>query len=163
LEEDLCIPSHMDEPRGSMNNAPSKERLTGAERARMLAKIRSPLFWVGRLIPEVEIIDGKKVSLREVVFRYIADEHPSEKEVEGALFLARKLSYLAEQMKNRIRYEDLTRAEAEKTLDHLLGLMRAIDMLKKRGDSSSDIKLKTLSHKMDDQRRWLDFVKTLKR
>lgn len=143
-------------------NSEKPIQLTEAERRKLLAKIRSALFWVGRQIPEKEAVDEEVVNLREVVFRYIANDSPSIEEMEGAISLARRLQEKVDEMESQIKHADLTVREANELLDHTLGLMRAIDELRKRGDPESEVKLKALMHKVDDQRRWLDFVRSIK-
>jgi hypothetical protein len=136
--------------------------LTESDRRKLLSKIHSALFWVGRQIPEEEDVEGEMVDLRDIVFRYIANENPSLQEMDGAYSLARRLQYKVDDMEGQIKHADLTIGEAEEILDHTLGLMRAIEELKKRGGPGSDVKLQALLCKVDDQRRWLDFVRSLK-
>jgi hypothetical protein len=95
------------------------------------------------------------------VFRYIAKNNPSLQEMEGAYSLARRLQSKVDDMESQIKHADMTVREAEELLDHTLGLMRAIDELKKRGGPGSDVKLQALLCKVDDQKRWLDFVRSL--
>lgn len=136
--------------------------LTESDRRKLLSKIHSTLFWVGRQIPEEEEVEGEKVNLKDVVFRYIANENPSLQEMEGAYLLARRLQCKVDNMESRIKHAELNHEEAKKLLDHTLGLMRAIDELKKRGGPGSEIKLHALLCKVDDERRWLDFVRSMK-
>jgi hypothetical protein len=140
----------------------AQERLTDEDRRKFLAKMRSALFWVGRRIPDREIIDGEKVDLKEVVFRYIANDSPTEEKVKGAISLAMELQCKVDEMEHRLRNDDMTRVEALDLLDRILGLMRAIDELKKRGGRASEVKLQALVCKVDDERRWLDFVRSIK-
>lgn len=128
----------------------------------MLAKIRSPLFWVGITIPEKEIIDGEKVELRKIVYRYISKERPSPDEVRGALALSKKLELKAKELENKLKNEPLTRTEAERILNHILGLKRAADELKKRSGGEADIRSLARTARVDDHRRWKDFIKNVK-
>jgi hypothetical protein len=135
--------------------------LTESDRSKLLSKIHSALFWVGRQIPEEEDVEGERVKLKDIVFRYIAKNNPSLQEMEGAYSLARRLQSKVDDMESQIKHADMTVREAEELLDHTLGLMRAIDELKKRGGPGSDVKLQALLCKVDDQKRWLDFVRSL--
>jgi len=138
------------------------ERLTEDDRRKFLSKIRSTLFWVGRKIPRVEMIDGERVHLQDVVYRYIANDSPTEEEVKGAFSLAMRLQCKVDEIESRIRHEELSLEEGKGLLDHILGLMRAIDELKKRSGRSSELKIQALVCKVDDERRWLDFVRSVK-
>ncbi|MFP4546087.1 MAG: DUF5788 family protein [Methanomassiliicoccales archaeon] len=135
--------------------------VTPEDRKRYLAKIHSSLFWVGRFIPEEEEVEGKTVPLRDLIFRWIGERDRSDEEIRGALSLASKLECKAREMEDRIKEEDISREEAERLLDHILGLMRAVNELRKRGGEGSEIRLQALTHQVDDQRRWLEFVKGL--
>ncbi|MFP4170395.1 MAG: DUF5788 family protein [Methanomassiliicoccales archaeon] len=136
--------------------------VTPEDRKRCLAKIHSSLFWVGRFIPEEEEVEGEIVPLRDLVFRWIGERDPSDEEIRGALSLASKLECRAREIEDRIKEEDISREEAERLLDHILGLMRAVDELRKRGGEGSEIRLQALTCQVDDERRWLEFVKGVK-
>lgn len=145
-----------------MNTNSGENKISARDRAKMLAMIRSPLFWVGRTIPEKEIIDGEKIELRKTVFRYISKEKPSPDEVGGALALAKKLELKARELEDRLKNEALTRTEAERILDHILGLKRAADELRKRSGGGADIGSAARTASVEDHRRWRDFVRNVK-
>jgi len=140
----------------------SRESISEADRRKLLSKIRSSLFWVGRMIPETEVIEGEKVDLRGAVYNYIASDCPTEEEIQGAMSLAMLLQCKVDDMEDRMRHDDITREEADELLDHILGLKRAIDELKRRSGPASEVRLQMMMHKVDDQRRWLDFIRSVK-
>jgi hypothetical protein len=41
--------------------------LTEEDRRRILGRIHSLLFWLGKFIPEEELLEGEKVPLRDVI------------------------------------------------------------------------------------------------
>ena len=63
--------------------------LTSKDRERIMARIHSALFWVGELIPDRYVIDGKDVPLRDTIFRFISDEDVSEEDVRNAREIGR--------------------------------------------------------------------------
>lgn len=140
----------------------SGEKLTDEDRRQLLSKTRSTFFWVGKRIPETELVEGEKVELRKVVFNYIANKSPTEEEMKGALSLATCLQRKVKEMETRLREEEMTVAEAENLLEHMLGLMRGIDALKRHGGKASEVRMQALMSKMDDQRRWINFVRSLR-
>jgi len=102
------------------------------------------------------------VDLRDAVYNYIASDSPTEEEIQGAMSLAMLLQCKVDDMEDRMRHDDITMEEADELLDHILGLKRAIDELKRRSGPASEVRLQMMMHKVDDQRRWLDFIRSVK-
>jgi hypothetical protein len=135
--------------------------LTEENRRRILSRIHSLLFWLGKFIPEEEMLAGEKVSLREVIFRYIMKENPSPEEVQGALDLAGTLEEKARQLEKELHEGLLTKGEAHIILDEICGLLRAVDDIRKSKGANASIRVKAIMNRVQDERRWLNFVKKI--
>ena len=48
--------------------------LTGEDRAKMIARIHSLVYWVGMLIPEHETLGDSEIDLREIVYNLTSKE-----------------------------------------------------------------------------------------
>lgn len=138
------------------------DRISEHDRAEILASLRGPSSWVGGLIPEQEEIEGKKIPLRDVVYRYKAVETPSSEEIEGALALANVLQKKAEGLENVIRVEDMSRSRAMELEEHVRGLLKASDALRHLKSDALEIKARALDSKVADERRWLEFVRRIR-
>jgi len=124
--------------------------LTEEDRRKILSRIHSLLFWLGKFIPEEELLEGEKVPLRDVIFRYIMKENPSPEEVQGA-----------RQLEKQLQGGILTKGEAHAILDEICGLLRAVDDIRKSRGANAPIKVKAMMNRVQDERRWLSFVKNV--
>lgn len=143
------------------SNNEEETLLTPDRRKEMLSRLNSQIYWVGKFIPKEWEIEGERVELRDLVFEYISKSEPSEQEVKAAFIFAKKLAQDVKEMERRLREDDMTVGEAEELLDSILGVQRAIDELRQRAGSASDVKLKALLSDVADERRWRNFVRDL--
>lgn len=127
----------------------------------ILARIHSPLFWLGRPIPEEVLLEGEKVPLREVIFRYITNENPSPGEIQGALDLADALEVKTGLLERQLSAEPLATGEAHAILDEVLGLLRAVDDIRKARGVEAPFRSTARLDRVKDERRWLDFVRKI--
>lgn len=138
--------------------------LTKKERERILSRIHSLLFWVGEMIPDSYEIDGKMVPLREIIFKIITDTDVTEQDISDAKKLAVVLESEARRLEREIVEDDsLSRKDAHTLLDEVLGLLRAVDELRGLDKEQAEFKKKAIMKKVDDERRWLNFVKNFNR
>jgi hypothetical protein len=136
--------------------------LTEQDRAKIIARIHSALFWLGKFIPEEEIIEGQEVPLRDVIFNFVSKEHPSEDEVIEALSLADAVQKKARELEMSLKTEDgLTKGQAHMLLDEICGLMRAVDEIRTSRGADAQLKAKALMTKVSDEKRWQEFVKSV--
>jgi hypothetical protein len=135
--------------------------LTEEDRRKILSRIHSLLFWLGKFIPEEELLEGERVALRDVIFRYIMKENPSPEEVQGALDLADSLEEKARQLERQLQEGRLTKGKAHAILDEICGLLRAVDDIRKSSGTNAPIKAKAIMNRVQDERRWLSFVKNI--
>jgi hypothetical protein len=136
--------------------------LTEQDRAKIMARIHSALFWLGKFIPEEEIIEGQEVPLRDVIFNFVSKEHPSEDKVIEALSLADAMQKKARELEMSLKTEDgLTKGQAHMLLDEICGLMRAVDEIRTSRGADAQLKAKALMTKVSDEKRWQEFVKSV--
>lgn len=81
--------------------------------------------------------------------------------MQGVLSLASALERKAKQLESELREGDLTNGQAHMLLDEICGLLRAVDDIRHAQDASAQIKAKALMNRVTDERRWLDFVRSV--
>ncbi|MCX6652853.1 MAG: DUF5788 family protein [Methanomassiliicoccales archaeon] len=135
--------------------------LTEEDRRKILGRIHSLLYWLGKFIPEEELLERERVQLRDVIFNYVTKQKPTEEEVQGALFLADALEGRAKQLESELSEGDLTKGQAHILLDEICGLLRAVDEIRHAQDASAQIKAKALMSRVTDEKRWLSFVRSV--
>ena len=135
--------------------------MTEEDRQKILGRLHSLLYWLGKFIPEEELLQGESIPLREVVFRFIMKENPSPEEVQGAMDLANVLEAKARELEKQLEVGQLTKGEALEILDEASGLLRAVDELRRARGTSAPLLAKTIMNRVQDERRWLSFVKQI--
>jgi hypothetical protein len=138
------------------------EDLSESERKAIISRIHSLIFWVGKFIPQHEIVEGKEIDLRDVIFQFISKEDPSPEEIQGARDLADMLEKKARELEKQIKDDEITRANAYQMLDEICGLLRAVDDLRNSHGEMAVYKKTALMSKVNDERRWLQFVDQIK-
>ena len=138
------------------------ERLSENDRRAIISRIHSLLYWVGMFVPQVEIVNGKRVDLRDVVYQFVSKEDPTLEEAEGARALSDMLEKKARELELEIRERDLTKVHAYQLLDEICGLLRAVDELRNSHGKTAKFKMLALMAKVNDERRWLQFVEQIK-
>ncbi len=134
--------------------------LSDEERHRILFRLHSTLGWVGVRIPEECDLDGERVELRDLVDRFVFDDHIDEAERAEALALVDKLEDKAGILEEELEAEDLTLEEAEEILRRAIGVLRAIDELKHLDDAEEwEDRHREVMEEVDDAKRWRDFSK----
>lgn len=145
-----------------MNETRKDEKLTPEERARILSRLHSLLYWVGILIPDVEIIENHRIPLRDIVYNFISKDEPTDEEVKGALALAHSLERKAKKLEEELEKQDLTKSRARELYEEIAGLLRAVDDLRHSKGQDFEIKARALMSKVDDEKRWLEFIERIK-
>jgi hypothetical protein len=136
--------------------------LTEEDRAKILARIHSALYWLGKFIPEEEVLDGEKVPLRDIIFKFVSEEHPSEEEVLAALSLSDAMQKKARELEASLKNgEHLTKGQAHMLLDEICGLMRGVDEVRTSKGADAQLKAKALMTKVQDEKRWQEFIKSV--
>jgi hypothetical protein len=125
-----------------------------------MARIHSLLFWLGKFIPEEELLEGQRIPLREIIFNFISKAEPSEEEVEEAMSLAEALQRKAKALEMEIRDKQISKGEAHLLLDEICGLLRAVDEIRHAKVGEANVKAMALMKRVADEKRWLNFVRT---
>jgi len=133
------------------------------EREHLLAGLHRFLVWVGEQIPEEVEVNGKSIKLHELIWRCIHKKGLSEQEKERLRELVHLLETKEKHDEEALRKASLTREEAKRLYDESAALIRAIIDL--RECEEGKVKLKEsgdeVKRKIDDARRWIDFLKTV--
>lgn len=137
--------------------------LTGDERARMLSRIHSLVYWVGMLIPEQELLGDSEIDLREVVYNLTNKEKLTPEEVEQVNELIRLLKVKEHDLEKKLEHDPLTRDAAKGILEEVCGLLRAIDELRSvETFEKAEFRKTEVLRKLEDAKRWQNFVESIK-
>ncbi|KAF5066671.1 hypothetical protein DSECCO2_261060 [anaerobic digester metagenome] len=139
-----------------------KDCLTPEERNKILSRFHSLLFWVGENVPDTEELDGMKVPLKDVVFRFITEQQPSEDTVRAAHQLARELESKARALEKDLRLMPMERETAYQVMHEALGLLRAVDELRDLKLEDRNVKARELVSRVSDEKRWLSFLRKIR-
>jgi Family of unknown function (DUF5788) len=132
------------------------------DRARILARIHSALYWLGKFIPEEEILEGKKVPLRDIIYKFVTKPTPSDEEVAAALSLSDSMQSKARDLEASLKSEQhLTKGQAHMLLDEICGLLRAVDEIRTSKGADAQLKARMLMAKIRDEKRWQEFIKSV--
>lgn len=136
--------------------------LTTDDRNKIIGRIHSLMYWVGEFVPDVMMIDGRNIMLRDTIFEFISDPDPGPEKLESAYALAERLDLESRRLEKQLKSGDITVENAHMILDEILGLMRAVDELRHLKGEEAEYEKKALMDKVNDERRWLSFVKLVK-
>ena len=137
--------------------------LTEDERGRIIKRLHSLLSWVGSIIPEREIIQGKEIDLRKIISELISKPELTREDIEKARILARGISERERYLEEVIILGDITEEEALKLLEEARGLLRAMEEMRNIQERSKAIEVKeTILNRVDDEKRWKEFLDKLK-
>lgn len=134
------------------------------EREHLLNGLHRYLIWVGEKVPDEFNVNGENINLHELIWRCIHKRELSDAEKYHILKLIALLETRAKQDEGILLRESLTREEAKKLYNEIAGFIRALMDLK--DCEAGKIKLKEpvdkMKQKIDDARRWVGFLKTVK-
>lgn len=136
------------------------------EREHMLFELHRYLVWVGVVLPEEIDIDHQHIKLHDLIWKLIQKESLTENErkcVKGLIYSLEQKEQLDEE---RIAKAKLTRAQAEQLHSEAAGLLRAIMDLRDLEEGrikQADFDEVSTRDRVQDARRWLDFVKQMKK
>ncbi len=137
-------------------------RLSREDRDKIVSRIHSLLFWVGEVIPQDIVVGDRKVNLRDIVFDYIVRDSHTEEERREAETLARLLDDKIKEMEREIKHGDVTRAKACGLMNEARSLLRAVDELRSTSEKDDQIKYRELMGKVEDAKRWQEFLKEVR-
>jgi hypothetical protein len=149
----------------SATGAPMDARnlLSSEERAKMISRIHSLVYWVGMLIPERELLDGSEIDLREVVYNLTSKEKLTVEDIQEANDLIAHLKERERELEAQLSHDQMTRDTAKGILEEICGLLRAIDELRSAENAErAEFKKEALMSKIEDAKRWQRFVESIK-
>ena len=141
----------------------ARNLLSSEERAKMISRIHSLVYWVGMLIPERELLDGSEIDLREVVYNLTSKEKLTVEDVQEANDLIAHLKERERELETQLSHDQMTRDTAKGILEEICGLLRAIDELRSAENAErAEFKKEALMSKIEDAKRWQRFVESIK-
>ncbi len=131
------------------------------EREQLLFELHRFLVWVGERLPDKVEVDGENIELHELIWRCIHKEQLSGQEKKHFMDIVSLLEKKEKYDEETLLKANLTREEAKRLYHESAALIRAIMDL--RECEEGKVKLKESSdeirRKIDDAKRWLDFLK----
>ena len=135
------------------------------ERKELLDNMKSIFAYTGCMIPQsIELDDGSKVQLKDLVWGLLSKPKLSDEEVVAARQLANLLARKAEHHRAMIEDYDLTEVEAEKLYFLTCGILRAVMELRGLGSKEREDEYARMARerKIDDAKKILAFFKEVK-
>jgi SMC interacting uncharacterized protein involved in chromosome segregation len=137
--------------------------LTAEERAKMISRIHSLVYWVGMLIPERELLGESEIDLREVVYNITNKEKLSPDEIAQVNELIRLLKDKERELEKKLEKDPITRDAAKEMLEEVCGLLRAIDELRSvETIEKAEFRKQEMLSRIEDAKRWQKFVESIK-
>lgn len=137
----------------------ARRLLTEEERAKMLSRIHSLVYWVGMLIPEHELLGGSEIDLRDVVFKLTTKEHLTDEEVAEIHELIDLLKAKERSLEKRLARDPMTVGTAKEMLAEVCGLLRAIDELREtESPEHAEFSKRAVMSRVEDAKRWQRFL-----
>ncbi len=147
-------------PRDELVDA--RRLLTEDERAMLLSRIHSLVYWVGMLIPEHEILGGSGIDLRELVYNLTSKERLTPEEtaqVDQLIQLIRAKEHVLEE---RLAHDPMTLDTAKAMVEETCGLLRAVDELRTvETKEKAEFRKAEVIGRLDDAKRWQSFVESI--
>ena len=134
------------------------------ERQRIQARIHSALGAVGARIPESVEVGGKRLRLKDAVFAYLDKVRLTAGDLEAVDALSAALRERVAKLESSIAGDDISENSAIELMREVLGILRALDHLRKIRDNPKKAGLArdSLMERVDDERRWLAFLKKVR-
>jgi len=134
------------------------------ERRRIHERIHSAFGAVGARIPETIETGGRRLRLKEAVFAYLDKERLTAEELDAVDALSAALKERVDELDRDIMTGDISEKGAVDLMKEVLGILRALDHLRRlREDPKRAGPARaTLMKKVDDERRWRDFLKQVR-
>lgn len=141
----------------------ARRLLTEEERAKMIARIHSLVYWVGMLIPEHELLGGRDIDLRKVVYNLTTKEQITDEEVSEARELIDLLKAKEHSLERKLSHDQMTTDTAKELLSEICGLLRAIDELRTvESIENAEFRKKEIMARVDDAKRWQKFLEAIR-
>jgi hypothetical protein len=137
--------------------------LTDEDRAKMLARIHSLVYWVGMLIPEHILIGDSEIDLREVVYNLTTKEKLAPEDVAKVNELIRLLKDKEHYLEKKLAHDPMSLETGKALLEETCGLLRAIDELRSvESIEKAEFKKREIMSRIEDAKRWQRFLESIK-
>ena len=137
--------------------------LTNEDRAKMLARIHSLVYWVGMLIPEHELLGDSEIDLREVVYNLTNKEELTSEDTAKANELIRLLKEKERSLESRLSRDKMPLDAAKELLEEICGLLRAMDELRSiETPEKAEFRKQEVMSRVEDAKRWQKFLDSIK-
>lgn len=152
------------EPTGAESDVVDASRLlTPEDRARMLSRIHSLVYWVGMLVPEQELLGDSKIDLRETVFKLTTKASLTKEDIAEADELVRALRAKERELERKLVHDPMTVGTANGLLEEICGLLKAMDDLRAaESPDAAEVRKRELLARIEDAKRWQKFVDEIK-
>ena len=148
---------------GPVASIDARKLLTPDERAKMLARIHSLVYWVGMLIPEKELLGDSEIDLREVVYDLTNKEDLTDEDVKKVHELIALLKSKEKSLEKKLANDPMNVEAAKNLLEEICGLLRAIDELRSvESVEKAEFSKKEVMSRVEDAKRWQKFVDAIK-
>ncbi len=147
---------------GGVKGIDARLLLTGEDRAKMIARIHSLVYWVGMLIPEQEILGDSEIDLRETVYNLTSKERLTPEDIAQVNELIRLLKAKERDLEKKLAHDPMTLNSAKELLEETCGLLRAIDELRSvETPEKAEFRKKEVLSRVEDAKRWQKFVESI--
>ena len=139
--------------------------ITENEREHLLFKLHRYLAWVGEPLPDMITINSREIRLHDLIWKLIKKESLSEQERQWVKNLIRLLEGKEDFNENCLQNANLTKSQAKQLYDEAAGLLRAIMDLRDLEEGrirKADFDEVSTRDRLQDARRWVNFVKHMK-
>jgi hypothetical protein len=137
--------------------------LSDEERAKMLARVHSLVYWVGMLIPEHELIGDSEIDLREVVYNLTTKEKQTPMDVAKVNELIQLLKAKESYFEKKLAHDPISLEAAKALLEETCGLLRAIDELRSvESLEKAEFRKRDIMSRIEDAKRWQKFLEAIK-
>lgn len=144
-------------------NIDARRLLSPDDRAKMLARIHSLVYWVGMLIPERELLGDSEIDLREVVYDLTNKDDLSKEDIEKVHELISLLKDKERGLETRLAHDPMNVETAKDLLEETCGLLRAIDELRSvESIEKAEFRKQEIMNRVEDAKRWQKFVEAIK-
>ena len=138
--------------------------LDPGECRRIHERIHSAMGAVGARIPEAIDVGGKRLCLKDAVFAYLDKDRLTAEDLDAVDALSAVLRERVAGLESNIAGDDLSESRAIDLMREVLGILRALDHLRKLREvpEKAGLARDSLMKRVDDERRWLDFIRKVR-
>ena len=137
--------------------------LSDEDRAKMLARIHSLVYWVGMLVPEHILLGDSEIDLREVVYNLTTKEKLTPEDVAKVNELIRMLKAKENYVEKVMAHDPMSLETAKALLEETCGLLRAIDELRSvESLEKAEFRRREIMSRIEDAKRWQRFLEAIK-